>query len=325
MSKASVVSIAAACGVSPSTVCRALNGKPGVNPRTLAKVMDARARLGYSKNAAASNLRLRRPEAIVGVMAEADHELFIEKLRALRTLAARAGHSWTTRSYRDAAEAELFVREALCQSPAGIVSTWEGLDALAQSPLFLDVPALAFDWPSAQFDHVALDRSHGYREATRYLLRQGCLRPLLLGFGFGCARGQGVRQALAERGLEPDPTLVVDLPFGHDLAQYGHSQTQAALGRVDFDAVLAVNDNCAIGALRALHEAGVAVPGRVRVVGFDDIMLSGHVIPALTTISQPKEAMADYAIKFLLNRIGAPGLSRQTITLRPSLVVRESA
>ena len=95
--------------------------------------------------------------------------------------------------------------------------------------------------------------------------------------------------------------------------------------RRKFTALVAFNDMSAIGAIRALRDAGLSVPQDVSVIGFDDIQASSYSMPRLTTVRQPLWQMGEIAAKHLLQRISnGIGCRAQTISIAPELVVRES-
>jgi DNA-binding LacI/PurR family transcriptional regulator len=320
----SVVDIARATGVSPSTVCRALNDKGEINARTKRKIIAASTRLGYVRNAAASNLRLSRADTIACLMPDGDNELLIDKLHHLKREVHAAGYQWRISPYRDDAERDALLHEILASRPAGLVLKGR-LTAGSRRRVVERVAAVAYDDDVPGVDSVVLERSCGVRDAVEYLFSKGRTRILLLGGDLVHARGKGYREAHESARVPIDPALVVDEPFGRDLYSYGYLQTSVALSRVQFDALAAVNDACAIGAMRALREARIDVPGDVSVVGFDNIMASQYTVPSLTTIAQPVEQMAALAFEFLQKRISRRRSPRRVARLGTTLVVRESA
>jgi LacI family transcriptional regulator len=318
------VDIARATGVSPSTVCRALNGKGEIHVRTKRKVLAASTRLGYVRNAAASNLRLGRADTIACLMPDGDNELLIDKLHHLKCEARAAGFRWRISPYRDEAERDALLHELVASRSAGLVVKGR-LDPQTCRALGERMPVVAYDEDVPELDSVVLDRACGVRDAVSYLLGKGRRRLLLLGGGAKGERGLGYRDAHRSAHVRVDAGLVVDEPFGRDLYSYGYHQARAALERAPFDAIVAVNDACAIGAMRALREAGVGVPARVSVVGFDDIMVSRYTTPSLTTVAQPVAEMAARALELLMKRMARRRAPRRVARLATSLIVRESA
>jgi LacI family transcriptional regulator len=133
-------------------------------------------------------------------------------------------------------------------------------------------------------------------------------------------RAQGCMAALREAGIPPNPALCEgDKP--NTAGGYAACRRLLA-GAHRFTAVFCANDGSAIGAMRALHEAGLAVPGDVSVVGFDDIEVAQHMIPPLTTVRVDKEAIGAQAVRTLVARALAPDATPSTTELHVSLVQR---
>lgn len=135
----------------------------------------------------------------------------------------------------------------------------------------------------------------------------------------GLQRLQGFRKALSDAGIEGNDDLIIAGDFSEQSGYEGARQLLSLPTRPD--AIVASDDECGIGVLRALEEAGITVPEEMNVVGFDDIELSRYVRPALTTVSAPKREVADRAIELLLDLVEArdPGVTNVTI---PTALVR---
>jgi LacI family transcriptional regulator len=145
-------------------------------------------------------------------------------------------------------------------------------------------------------------------------------------------RWHGIRNCAKARGLELDSHLIVDLPDSRDPRssfEAGQTLTQTLLKRNrPFTALLAFDDMTAFGAIRALTEAGLQVPEKCSVIGFDDVAASALCTPALTTVRQPMEAMGAEAVGIVMEGIKSVLEKREVIAhhrkLAPDLVVRES-
>ncbi|MBN1673439.1 MAG: LacI family DNA-binding transcriptional regulator [Kiritimatiellae bacterium] len=320
----SVTDIARMCDVSPSTVCRALNEKSDINRETRKRILAACARAGYAKNRGASNLRMGRSNTIACLAPDLANELFVEKLFFLKQEIGTAGYVPRLYSYRDRGEADALLREIVSSRPAGLVAHCRPDAAMKRMIRGNGIPAVFYDANVPGMDSIELDRRAGSYEAVRHMLGLGRRRIVLLGAAAASERGTGYGRALRDAGLPLDAGLVVDAPFGRDLFRYGYEQIARLWPGCRFDGLYAVNDASAIGAIRALAEAGAAVPRDVSVVGFDDIMLGPFVTPSLSTVHQPKEDMARLAVQFLLKRAADPGAKRQHVRLATRLVVRES-
>ncbi|MGA5582884.1 LacI family DNA-binding transcriptional regulator [Streptomyces thermodiastaticus] len=170
-------------------------------------------------------------------------------------------------------------------------------------------------------------RARSGREAA---WRSGGGPGLLLG---GALRGRQGTDRLRTRGYQ-SALRAAHVPFRQDLIvpvehyhwQDGARAAAALLARQPRpDALLCLNDHLALGALRALHEAGLSAPDDLDVVGFDDIEAARFSVPSLTTIAPDKEAIADVAVSLLLDRIDNPGTKEPSDHIVDHrLTVRES-
>jgi DNA-binding LacI/PurR family transcriptional regulator len=140
------------------------------------------------------------------------------------------------------------------------------------------------------------------------------------------ARWDGIRQAMTTTGLRISSQLVSRLEGEAPSHDPGYTSTRKLLvGGKKFTALFAFNDVSAIGAIRALREAGLRVPQDVSVVGFDDVQSAAYQNPALTTVRQPLREMGVLAASQVLDQIGSSfSLPVQQIVVSPELVVRES-
>jgi DNA-binding LacI/PurR family transcriptional regulator len=172
---------------------------------------------------------------------------------------------------------------------------------------------------------VAMDDVRGGCRATEYLLGLGHRRIAYVS-GWPEAKSsrdrlRGYGEALQSRGLAIDSSLIC---AGTGRMEGGYEAMQELLRRRPRPtAVFCYNDITAIGALRALHEAGVRVPEQVSVIGFDDIALAAYAAPPLTTVAQPKYEMGQLAMRMLLDLISRRG-PVQNVVLQGELVVRGS-
>ncbi len=321
----SVLEVAREAGVSQSTVCRVINGRASVSKSANARVLDACARLGFKKNAAASALRLRSSGEIACLMPDNSNEMFIDKVFHLKQAALKLGKTWRLHSFRDPGEAFSLLEEIVGSRPAGAIIGFPP-DERARSILASnEIPVVCYDSDDPVFDSVSLDRAAGMAEAARLLVSLGRRGPLLLGFPESGERTDACLRAFSKAGLDIPSELIWSRPFGRDLFIYGYEEAAEALSKVAFDSVFAINDASAIGCMRRLHERGIRTPEDIPVVGFDDIMAASYTTPSLSTIAQPKERMAQKAVSFLARRMANPSLPRQSARLSTKFVRRESA
>ncbi|WP_448262054.1 LacI family DNA-binding transcriptional regulator [Microbacterium aurum] len=322
--RVSMADVAAAAGVSAQTVSRVVNASPRVDPATRASVEAAMAELGYRMHRAARALRTGRTDTIGLVVSTLATVGNSRMLQAIADAAAARGFALTvvTASGRDAV-ADAFER-LHDQGIDGAVVLNEAT-ALARG---LDLPeglaVVVVDAPpdgaSATTGTVQTDHAAGARAATAHLLAAGAASVHHLAGPVGsfaaAERERGWREALAGAGV-PAPEIV----RGDWTAASGHAAV-AALPEA-MTALFAANDQMALGALRALAEAGRQVPADVAVVGFDDVEDAADYRPPLTTLRQDFDALGAAAVASLVSLIGGDTVA--PVVLTPQLVVRASA
>jgi len=216
-----------------------------------------------------------------------------------------------------------------------------------------DLPLVIMDRriPDLRADFIQVDNRLGGRLATEHLLDVGCRRIFHLGGPEGISTAEerlaGYREALRSRlelaGAEDEPdacpatgsasgespaadaSLITRGPFR---AESGYSRTKAVLeAGLSFDGIFAANDLLALGALQALRQFDLEVPGRVAVVGFDDIYMAALALPPLSTVAQPIYRLGTLAGRMLLERLRGAVQSDEprSVVLQPVLRVRESS
>ena len=177
-----------------------------------------------------------------------------------------------------------------------------------------------------------LDHDHAAELALRHLQQLGHERiAIIKGQAFSSdteVRWKSITEAAARLGVRLYPKLAVQLEGDLAGPQLGYRVTKRLLERNErFTALFAFNDISAIGAIGALRDAKLDVPGDVSVVGFDDIQSAAFQNPRLTTIRQPLRKMGMIAAETLLRRIARPEDDSypREIVVAPELIVRESS
>jgi LacI family transcriptional regulator len=325
MKAPSVLDVAREAGVSPSTVSRALNGTGEIAGDTRRRILEACEALGYSRNLAATALRGRQSQTVAAIMPDQEHERFIEKVHALREATQAAGFDWRLASYRDEDEAKRLILEIIGSRPSAmILSGTVPQIGIRERISSQGIASVLFDGKAEGWDSVALDRESGSEEAVGYLLDHGKRRILLLGAPLGSERGRGWQKAHATREIPADPSLVWDRPYPRNLHRWGLEQGREIASERGIDGVFCVNDAAALGVLRALHDAGRAVPHDVAVIGLDGIMACEVSVPSLSTVEQPCEAMASACVELLLRRRREMNAPVEHRLHKPILRLRES-
>jgi LacI family transcriptional regulator len=210
----------------------------------------------------------------------------------------------------------------------------EGLIAVdTPCPRSLPVPVVAVSGHGRTrgVTNIVLDHERAVQLALEHLSGLGHRRVAFIkGQDFSsdtAVRWSAIVRAAPRLGIAVDPRLTVQLEGNSPLPDLGYGVVRELLARSrEFTALFAFNDVSAIGAMRALREAGLRIPEDVSVVGFDDIQSAAFLTPALTTVRQPLREMGEVAAEIVVRRIvsAARAPQRKVVTVAPELVVRGS-
>lgn len=189
------------------------------------------------------------------------------------------------------------------------------------------MPFVTVDWPGSTGYSVSLDLESAGYQAARHLLAHGHRRIGLITFGLHIANVKpihaGYFRALAESGLRENPELIAGV-HGFDPAA-GESGARNLLNLPQPpSAIFAIADTLALGAMKAIKQAGLHIPEDIALVGFNDIPLAAMVEPSLTTIAAPAIELGREAMKMLQMLIAGKQPAPRSLILPTSLVIRES-
>lgn len=326
-----VEDVARAAGVSTATVSRALNKPDAVRAGLRMKVLAAVDRLGYVAHAGARALSLRRSGTVGVVVPTIDNAIFACGLQAFQRRMSDAGQlvllafSDYSPEQEDAQAQALLARGVDALALTGLSQRPALLARLAQRGLPW-VHTGAYPAPTGQAC-VGFANRDAIARVVQYLLALGHKRIAMLA-GItnsndrAADRVAGVRLALADAGLTLLPEYLIEAPYS---LQAARDATRGLLAqRWPPTALVCGNDVLAWGALLECQAQNIKVPDQMSIVGFDDLELSRHLRPALTTVHVPTERMWAQAADYLIGRLDgrlSPGL-QQTVDVE--LVVRGS-
>ena len=326
--QASIVDVAALAGVSPATVSRSLRGHRNVSAQTRQRVLDAARELAYTISPNASGLASGRTGAVGVVVPFVTRWYFANVIAGLHDALSVAGYDLLLYHLGDvAARDRFFERMPLARRVDAVVSVAMPLPEEHTLALrALDMPMVTVGACVPGVPGVGIDDELACRTAVHHLVHQGHERITMLagsdddgGFGFVSShrRRAGYLAAMAAAGLQP---------CVHPVDTYGIEAgivgMEAILGGQRLPtAVVAEYDELAIGGIRAMRRASVAVPGQVSVIGVDDHEMAAVV--DLTTIAQPVREQGTAAGQMLAAMLdgGSPGVD---LVLPTRLVVRGS-
>nr|WP_314843949.1 LacI family DNA-binding transcriptional regulator [uncultured Microbacterium sp.] len=361
--RATVYDVADRAGVSIATVSRVLRSPDAVRPTTRERVRDAVAELGYVPSGSARGLAERRTGVLglyfPGFDASEDAPVLDvlapdQAARPAFTVAsepADSGAPHPTMLFLDevlrGAELEAWKQGFVLMIGVGrddptretvrdIAGRVDGLIVLAQSVpddvlarLAQRIPVVVLSGPSRgdRYDHVTVSNAEAMAELTRLVLAQSDPGRVVFLAGpadspDGEQRWDGFAAAVDEAGLSPDDVALVR-------GDFTRASGRRAAERLIRDgapaAVIAANDQMALGAIDAFRSAGVRVPDDVRVTGFDGLEAAELSRPTLTTVRQPMIDLGRAAVQLLARRLEQPDTEPMTVRLPLQILVRESS
>jgi DNA-binding LacI/PurR family transcriptional regulator len=320
--------------VSMKTVSNVVNGTVPVAEQTRQRVQQAIDTLGYQPNVTARRLRTGRSGVIALAFPELPSPYFAELAVEVIAAARRKGITVLMDDTGGDPAAELRIASGLGDPMIdGVILSPLGLDRVTLLSRSRDIPLVLLGeadlGPVA--DRVHIDNVSGARDVTQHLIDEGYRRIAVIGWQDPAPRATaeqrllGYHHALEAAGLAADEALLP--PVRAYFRPDGATAMRRLLKLPDRpDAVFCFNDLLALGALRAIHEAGLRVPQDIGIVGFDDVEEAEYAIPSLTTVAPDKRHIAELAVRCLVERIERrfTGPSR-LITPGYRVVVRESS
>jgi LacI family transcriptional regulator len=318
-----IYDVARAAGVAPSTVSRTFSRPGRVNSETAARIRQAAEELGYRTNPVARALSTARTQMIALVISDITNPFYFEIIRGAEHAAAQAGYTMVLSDTQESDRLERQALERAMSAVEGIVIASSRMSDSAIRMTAKQKPLMVLNRAVADVPSVVTDNPRGARRALEHLGELGH-ESITYVAGPEASYADGVRwRALLEASHELELRVRRIGPYAPTVA--GGVEAVAALATSPTTAVVAYNDQVAIGVMRGLRRLGVRLPRDVSIVGFDNILPADLVTPGLTTVAAPLHAMGTTAVTNLLAYIGgAKAGSRQPVVLPTRLVVRES-
>jgi len=318
----SIYDVAAAAGVAPSTVSRALS-KPGrVSFRTAEHVREVAATLGYRSDTPRRRLPGASTSMLAMLVADITNPVFFGMIRGAERTAQHAGYTMLLAETQESEESERALIERVLPSVDGVILTSSRMSDATIRTVAKTAPIVVLNRLVNQVPSVASDNVKAVKRAVEHLAGGGH-RSLTYLAGPEASWADGMRwRGLLEASHELD--LRVRRLGPHLPTLQGGRQAAERWLEAPTSAVLAYNDLLAIGFMRTVLQAGLAVPGDVSVVGFDDIRDAQLVEPALTTIASPLMSLGSAAVNHLLKTSVLPSSRAGSVVLPARVVLRRS-
>lgn len=319
-------------GYGVATISRVLNNQPNVSEKARRIVLEAAEECGFQINVNARQLKQQHPAGILVMVKGTGNELFGELVEAIQSHIADTEYPLSV-DYMDeeANEVRRAIQLSREKKPLGILFLGGNRRNFLADFGKVHVPCVlitndASDLPFPNLSSVFADDRQAARCAMNTLIAQGHQRIVIVGGDREASdtsrlRYEGCLEAVRANGLDFDEAR--DYRGVRYSYWDGYNATRELLAAGHrFTALFAVADVMAIGAIRALWEAGLRVPEDVSVVGFDGLPLGSFLVPQLTTVAQPVQQMARHGVDILLECIRG-GIARHE-KVAFSLLQRES-
>jgi LacI family transcriptional regulator len=329
----SIEDVAKRANVSISTVSRVLNRRNIVNEKTRQRVESAIEELNYRPNVFARGLMLQQSNILALVLPDIHGEFYSEIIRGANMQAHDLGYQLMVSSSSGGKNDGNALLTAVSNHGLvdGIVVMVSDIDSKTQKTLAgVSIPFVVLDgeMENIKHDSVVIDQRHGAAEMVRHLIDDCDAKRIVFVGGLETNidtidRLEAYKEVMRRAGLKVGPEDVFHLDFSYQKAfELGRQQVDEWTEAEAF--VFAANDEMAAGIIDAAIEHGIAVPGQLRVVGFDDTRIAQMTRPRLTTVHVPMSNMGALAVELLCKRLKDPKLPHTKLTLQSDLVIRES-
>jgi LacI family transcriptional regulator len=330
-----IYDLAEKLNISVATVSRALKDDPVVSKKTKKKIADLAEALGYRSNHFARNLRNQRTNSIGVIVPRLNSYFMSAVIAGIESEANNEGYNLIISQSSESFEKELESTKTMFNNRVDglLVSLAYDTERIDHFDVFFKrkIPVIFFDRVIGHENSptILIDNRKAAYEITNHLISQGCKRIVhitaMSNRNVYVDRLQGYKDALQENGIPFRENYIVS----NNLSQEdGEIAAKNLLEMKPLpDAVFAANDNCAVGCMIALKNAGIKIPTDIAFAGFNNDPVSRVIEPNLTTINYPGYEMGQVAARNLIGHLkGASSMhSTNTIILRSELIIRKSS
>lgn len=326
---ATIRDVARAAGVSVSSVSRYFNKRELLSDDSRKRIEAAVGELNYYPNSLGRNLRFSRSGKLLVILPTLSNPFYHRILTAISGECALHGYTMIS----CVTGLNRYTEENLCNmlrshDADGAILFGTSLARAELESLYRKYPiVLCCEYVDAALPRVSINDESAAHDIVSYLISLGHKNIAMASgnphFSSTLNREAGYRRALAEAGLACVPELIVRGDYGY---KGGRAAIQKlfALGSIKPDALFAVSDAIAIGAIRELHDMGMAAGRDFSVTGFDDTSLASYSIPSLSTVAQPRDELGRAAARLFFERLENPKTPPKLITLEHKLMIRDS-
>lgn len=325
--------IARMANVSKATVSRVVNDKDeGVSEETRARIKKLIEEYGYTPNMVARGMATSRSRTIGLVIPDITNPYFTEMVQSVDLHLQSRGYTVMLCSTNsNPASERKSIQTLLAKRVDGIILTTVQQERQpgGETPVKLDVPCVLIDRKSNIIDYdvgIFVDNEYAFYRATSLLIEHGDRRIAFLKgpdeVSSSKERFRGYQSALKQYGIPLDEALLV--PGNFDLESGYNGVMALHRSGTPFAGIVSSNDMMALGALQALRELGISVPGQVEVIGCDNIIFCDISSPSLSTIRRPFGEIGKKAAEVMLDLIAGNKVKKQNIQFDADLILRDS-
>ena len=338
MNDTKLTDIAAAVGVSVTTVSKALKGYPDINKDTRARIIEMAEKMNYLPNENAVNLRTNQTKTIGVIIPTTVHHFFSSVLNGILDEAEKRGYLVIILQSNEKYELEKKQISLLMQKRVDgiLISLSNETDDFSHinAVLHKETPVVLFDKIAkmVQCSKVVIDDRKAAYDAVSYLIGKGYKRIAHFRGSLvpqnSIDRFLGYKKALEDHGIIFDPNLVFMCDHNTDFEDGYANAKKMVESQQEIDAVFAITDLVAIGIIKYLNEVEIKIPEQIAVIGFSNWFMSTVISPKLSTVNQPGYDIGFKAVSILIDEIiqakNHIPIKYQTITLPTEIIERES-
>ncbi len=335
-SRTTITEIARELKISPSTVSRAINNHPAISPATREAVIELARKLNYQPNLLALNLLRKKTNTIGVIVPEITSYFFSSVINGIQDLLNPQGVNIIIGQSNESYEEEKSIIRSFTSirvdgfliSPSSETNNFDHLQILIDN----NIPLVVFDrdCEGIEVDKVFVDEYSGAFQAVNHLVKTGCRRIAHIAgssiLSTSRHRLNAYKDALKTNGIPVKQEYIVNSKGF--MPEHGIEPTQKLLELPEPpDAIFAINDGVAIGAMYVIKNAGLVIPDQISVIGFDDDPHSAYFRPSLSTVWQPTYELGMLSARLLMKRVKAGNNNSKTRVekLFPELIIRGSS
>jgi len=331
--KVSIKDIAEKSGVSVATVSRVINNRGKYSQETRERVLKIIREYDYTPDMTAKALRIKRQQAIGVILPEVTNEYFAAITLKIQEQLFDLGY--ITMIFNTSYKTEYAVRygEMLkAQNVSGIICVYDRQTDINDFPEDIPIVCIGYD-PKTKvkrknFARVYVDVAHASYVVTNALIAKGCRKILYMSNWLKKEEGVsgrflGFKKAMEENGLEIDRRLLIDVDTTGTSSAY-EAITRLIKSGIEFDGVACNSDQAATGVIFALNAHNIKVPRDVKVIGFDNTVVSKLFMPAISSVEVRPELQSKYAVECLMAMINGEKINKSEYVVSAEVILRET-